>query len=190
MQREQVLNSVLQLLEQQGLSGNIEILLKKLNVDVNQSRQFWPDDEALLYDCLRYHSQQIATWQRQLQLNDELSPEEKLLARYNQLAQKVTDNRFLGCLFIAACSIFPNPEHPIHQLSEQQKQLSFNFSLELLRQLDIDDSEQVAKQMELILEGCLSKLLVKRNIADVLIAKLLAEDILIMAKCRKNDALN
>lgn len=76
MQREQVLNSVLQLLEQHGLSGNIEILLKKLNVDVNQSRQFWPDDEALLYDCLRYHSQQIATWQRQLQLNDELSPEE------------------------------------------------------------------------------------------------------------------
>jgi len=44
--------------------------------------------------------------------------------------------------------------------------------------------------MELILEGCLSKLVVKRNIEDVLITKLLAEDILTIAKCRKNDALN
>lgn len=190
MQREQVLNSVLQLLEQHGLGCNIEILLNKLKVEFNKSRQFWPNNEALLYDCLRHHSQQIENWQRQIQLNDQLSPEEKLLARYNQLTQKVSDNRFPGCLFIAACSIFPDPEHPIHQLSEQQKKLSFNFSLELLRQLDIDDSEQVAKQMELILEGCLSKLVVKRNIEDVLIAKLLAEDILTIAKCRKNDALN
>ena len=96
MQLEQVLSSVLQLLEQQGLSCNTETLLNKLKLDFNQSRQFWPNDEALLYNCLRYHSKQIESWQQQLQLNDQLSPEEKLLACYNQLVQKVTDNRFPG----------------------------------------------------------------------------------------------
>lgn len=40
MQREQVLNSVLQLLEQHGLGCNIEILLNKLKVEFNKSRQF------------------------------------------------------------------------------------------------------------------------------------------------------
>ncbi len=47
----------------------------------------------------------------------------------------------------------------------------------------------VADQMELVLEGCLSKLLIKRNVQDVDVAKRLAEDILSIALCRKNGAL-
>ncbi len=44
-------------------------------------------------------------------------------------------------------------------------------------------------QLELILEGCLSKLLVKRNVQDVATAKRLAEDVLHIALCRANGAL-
>jgi len=47
----------------------------------------------------------------------------------------------------------------------------------------------VADQMELILEGCLSKLLVKRNVQDVATAQRLAEDVYSIALCRKNGAL-
>ncbi|RAV24424.1 transcriptional regulator, partial [Staphylococcus warneri] len=48
----------------------------------------------------------------------------------------------------------------------------------------------VAKQMELILEGCLSRLMVNHHADDIITAKLLAEDILKIAKCRKNGALS
>ncbi|MBD2812316.1 transcriptional regulator [Xenorhabdus sp. Vera] len=190
MQREYVLSHVLNLLEQYGLSASLETLLTPLDIDMGHIKNFWPDREALLYDCLRYHSQQIEIWQRQILLDEVLSPEQKLLARYDTLQEKVQEQRYPGCLFIAACSAFPDIDHPIHQLAELQKQNSFHYTSALLQQLDIDDNEQVAKQMELILEGCLSKLLVKRDIEDVITAKLLTQDILTIAKCRKNGALS
>ncbi|SUB28106.1 transcriptional regulator [Yersinia pseudotuberculosis] len=184
MQREQVLSNALNLLEQQGLANTtLEMLAKALSVEVSDLTRFWPDREALLYDCLRYHSQQIDTWRRQLQLDETLSPQQKLLARYQTLSEQVQNQRYPGCLFIAACSFYPDTEHPIHQLAEQQKQA-------LLQEMDADDADMVAQQMELILEGCLSKLLIKRQLADVEVAKCLAEDILTVAQCRKNGALS
>nr|WP_232096331.1 transcriptional regulator [Serratia ureilytica] len=191
VQREHVLDTALGLLEQQGLAtATLEMLAEKLDVQPGDLKRFWPDREALLYDCLRYHSQQIDTWRRQLLLDENLSPQQKLLARYDVLAEYVQQNRYPGCLFIAACSFFPETDHPIHQLAEQQKLTSLELTRELLREMDADDADMVAQQMELIQEGCLSKLLVKRQLQDVSVAKRLAEDILQVAQCRRNGALS
>ncbi|CAI1128852.1 HTH-type transcriptional regulator yjdC [Serratia marcescens] len=191
MQREHVLDTALGLLEQQGLAtATLEMLAEKLDVQPGDLKRFWPDREALLYDCLRYHGQQIDTWRRQLLLDKNLSPQQKLLARYDVLAEYVQQDRYPGCLFIAACSFFPETDHPIHQLAEQQKLTSLELTRELLRDMDADDADMVAQQMELIQEGCLSKLLVKRQLQDVSVAKRLAEDILQVAQCRRNGALS
>ncbi len=191
MQREHVLDTALGLLEQQGLAtATLEMLAEKLDVQPGDLKRFWPDREALLYDCLRYHGQQIDTWRRQLLLDESLSPQQKLLARYDVLAEYVQQDRYPGCLFIAACSFFPETDHPIHQLAEQQKLTSLELTRELLRDMDADDADMVAQQMELIQEGCLSKLLVKRQLQDVSVAKRLAEDILQVAQCRCNGALS
>ncbi len=190
MQREHVLNTALELLEKQGLATTtLDMLAAKLGAPASDLIPFWPDREALLYDCLRHHGQQIDTWRRQLQLDETLSPQQKLLARYDVLAEYVQNERYPGCLFIAACSFFPESDHPIHQLAEQQKRASLDFTRELLRELDADDADSVAQQMELVQEGCLSKLLVKRQLQDVAVAKRLAEDILQIAQCRKFGAL-
>ncbi|MBH3061508.1 transcriptional regulator [Serratia ureilytica] len=191
MQREHVLDTALGLLEQQGrATATLEMLAEKLDVQPGDLKRFWPDREALLYDCLRYHGQQIDTWRRQLLLDENLSPQQKLLARYDVLAEYVQQDRYPGCLFIAACSFFPETDHPIHQLAEQQKLTSLELTRELLRDMDADDADMVAQQMELIQEGCLSKLLVKRQLQDVSVAKRLAEDILQVAQCRRNGALS
>ncbi|GJK50622.1 TetR family transcriptional regulator [Serratia marcescens] len=191
VQREHVLDTALGLLEQQGLAtATLEMLAEKLDVQPGDLKRFWPDREALLYDCLRYHGQQIDTWRRQLLLDENLSPQQKLLARYDVLAEYVQQDRYPGCLFIAACSFFPETDHPIHQLAEQQKLTSLELTRELLRDMDADDADMVAQQMELIQEGCLSKLLIKRQLQDVSVAKRLAEDILQVAQCRRNGALS
>jgi len=191
VQREHVLDTALGLLEQQGLAtATLEMLAEKLDVQPGDLKRFWPDREALLYDCLRYHGQQIDTWRRQLLLDENRSPQQKLLARYDVLAEYVQQDRYPGCLFIAACSFFPETDHPIHQLAEQQKLTSLELTRELLREMDADDADMVAQQMELIQEGCLSKLLVKRQLQDVSVAKRLAEDILQVAQCRRNGALS
>lgn len=190
MQREDVLGETLQLLEQEGIaSTTLEMVAERVDRPLDELRLYWPDSEALLYDALRYLSQQVDTWRRQLMLNEEMSAEEKLLARYPALTNCVTHNRYPGCLFIAACTFYPDAEHPIHQLANQQKQAAYQFSHELLTQLEVDDPTMVAKQMELVLEGCLSRMLVNRSQTDVDTAHRLAEDILRFAKCRQGGAL-
>ncbi|MEC5321204.1 transcriptional regulator [Brenneria populi subsp. brevivirga] len=190
MQREEVLEQALTLLEQHGFAiTTLEMLAKKLNVAVTELLPFWPDREALLYDSLRYHSQQVDIWRRKILLDETKSPEQKLLARYQVLHNAVEQQRYPGCLFIAACSFFPDINHPIHRIAEQQKQESYRYTRALLEELETDDAEMVAQQMELILEGCLSKLLVKHQASSIATARRLAEDVLRFSLCRKNGAL-
>jgi len=190
VQREHVLNHALTLLEQRGLATTtVEMVATETGRAESDLYRFWPDREALLYDCLRHHGQQIDTWRRQLLLDDSLTAQQKLLARYKVLHEQVNQQRYPGCLFIAACSFFPDKQHPIHQLAEQQKRASYEYTLSLLQDMDADDAPMVAEQMELILEGCLSKLLVKRQPHDVEVALRLAEDVLQVARCRKHGAL-
>ncbi|MCS2156663.1 transcriptional regulator [Scandinavium sp. H11S7] len=190
MQREDVLGKALQLLEIKGIADTtLEMVANEANLPLDDLQRFWPDKEALLYDVLRYLSQQVDIWRRQLMLNEELSSEQKLLARYSALTECVSNNRYPGCLFIAACTFYPDPEHPIHQLADLQKRAAHAFTHELLTKLEVDDPTMVAKQMELVLEGCLSRLLVKRSQQDVDTAHRLAEDILRFAQCRSGGAL-
>ncbi|HEX4500519.1 MAG TPA: transcriptional regulator [Scandinavium sp.] len=190
MQREDVLGKALQLLEIKGIADTtLEMVAKEVNTPLDSLKRFWPDKEALLYDVLRFLSQQVDIWRRQLMLNEALTSEQKLLARYSALTECVSNNRYPGCLFIAACTFYPDPEHPIHQLADLQKRAAHEFTHELLTKLEVDDPTMVAKQMELVLEGCLSRLLVKRSQQDVDTAQRLAEDILRFAQCRSGGAL-
>ena len=190
MQREDVLGEALQLLEIRGIaSTTLEMLAERVDYPLDELQRFWPDKEALLYDALRHLSQQVDVWRRQLLLDDSKTPQQKLLARYAALTECVSQQRFPGCLFIAACTFYPDPAHPVHQLAEQQKTAARDYTHELLSQLDIDDPTMVARQMELVLEGCLSRMLVKRSQADVDTAQRLAEDILRFAECRQGGAL-
>lgn len=192
MQREQVLEHALNVLEKNGLAAtpSLTMMAGELDCSEQELRRFWPDKEALLYDALRYHSDQIDIWRRKMLLDESLSPSEKLMARYGVLEESVNNQRYPGCLFIAACSFYPQPDHPIHQIAEQQKKDSWQYTHELLSLLGTDNPTLVAHQMELILEGCLTRLLVKRKVQDVETARRLAEDVLSIAMCRKNGALS
>nr|WP_318384173.1 transcriptional regulator [uncultured Enterobacter sp.] len=190
MQREDVLGQTLQLLEREGIANTTpQMVAERINASLDEFLKFWPDKEALIYDALRHLSAQVDTWRRQLLLNEEMSTEQKLLARYAALTDCVTNDRYPGCLFIAACTFYPDPAHPIHQLADQQKRAAHDFSHDLLTQLEVDDPAMVAKQMELVLEGCLSRMLVNRSQTDVDTAHRLAEDILRFAQCRQGGAL-
>ncbi|AJZ87767.1 transcriptional regulator [Klebsiella michiganensis] len=190
MQREEVLEHALHVLEREGIaSTTLEMVAKEADYPLAEVRQFWPDSEALLYDALRYLSSQVDVWRRQLMLDEELTPEQKLLKRYHALTECESNQRYPGCLFIAACTFYPDAAHPIHQLADQQKKAAWEYTHDLLTQMEVDDPTMVAHQMELVLEGCLSKLLVKRSQTDIDTARTLAEDILRFALCRTGGAL-
>lgn len=190
MQRNQILRHTLILLEQHGFAlMTLETIAKELSIQLTDIIKFWPNLEALCYDCLCFHSQQIDVWRQQVSHDNSLSLQQKLLAYYSVLSEQLRQQRYPGCLFIAACIFFPDTNNLIHHLAEQQKRASLQHIRMLLCETDADDPTMVAQQMELIWEGCRSKLMIKRQLQDVENARQLAEDILEIALCRKNGAL-
>jgi len=122
VQREQVLEHALHVLEDKGLANTtLEMVAARANYPLEEIVRFWPDREALFYDALRYLNEQVDAWRRQLLHNEELSIEQKLLYRYQALTDCVSQNRYPGCLFVAACTFYPDASHPIHQLADRQK---------------------------------------------------------------------
>lgn len=190
MDKTMILNQALDLLEHNGLSADIYTLLsQQAGVDKSQLGHYWQDNNALIYDCLAQHAAQIDEWHQQMLDNEALTPREKLLSRYDLLETRLEDKRFPGCLFMAACNTYPERTHPLHQLAESQKHHAQHFAYTLLTQLGIDNPDSVARQLELILEGCLSQLLVKGDHGAITTAKTLSDDIVLIALCRKNGAL-
>ena len=91
MQREDVLGEALKLLEVQGIANTtLEMVAERIDYPLDELQRFWPDKEAILYDALRYLSQRVDIWRRQLLLDDTLSAEQKLLARYTALSECVS----------------------------------------------------------------------------------------------------
>lgn len=57
MQREHIRDRALSLLEQRGFARvSLPMLADELALPLAQLSVYWPDREALHYDCLRYHA--------------------------------------------------------------------------------------------------------------------------------------
>lgn len=118
-------------------------------------------------------------------LDETQTAEQKLLARYQALSECVKNNRYPAVCLSLPVRFDPDPGHPIHQLADQQKSAAYDFTHVTATTLEVDDLAMKVKQMELVLEGCLSRMLVNRSQADVDTAHRLAEDILRFARCRQ-----
>lgn len=103
--REDVLAEAIKILEIEGIANtSLEMVAERVSCPTSDLKRFWPDREALLYDALRYLSQQVDAWRRQLLLDETLSAEQKLLARYAALTTCVSNQRYR-----AACLSPPAP---------------------------------------------------------------------------------
>ena len=55
VQREDVLGEAIQILEIEGIANTtLEMVAERVAYPLNDLKRFWPDQEALLYDALRY----------------------------------------------------------------------------------------------------------------------------------------
>ena len=76
--REDVLAEAIKILEIEGIANtSLEMVAERVSCPTSDLKRFWPDREALLYDALRYLSQQVDAWRRQLLLDETLSAEQK-----------------------------------------------------------------------------------------------------------------
>ena len=110
---------------------------------------------------------------------EKLPPRKALLGIFDGLNEMIhSPNAFCGCLFINAAAEYHDRDHPIHQRSAAYKGQFQTHLRELLEALDVAQPEQLARQLQFLIEGALSMAHIEGPGDQALLAKAAAEQLL------------
>jgi AcrR family transcriptional regulator len=79
----------------------------------------------------------------------------RVMALFDAIGEWANDDNFSGCTFINASAEFPRREDPIHVACANHKRLVTQFIEELISDLQLPDSHQVARQINLLIDGAI-----------------------------------
>ncbi len=85
---------------------------------------------------------------------------------------------FCGCLFINAAAEYQDRDHPIHQRAAAYKAQFQHHLRELLEELQAPQPQQLAQQLQFLIEGALSMAHIEGPADQALLAKAAAEQLL------------
>jgi len=79
----------------------------------------------------------------------------RLMALFDALAEWAQSDSFNGCTFINASAEYPRREDPIHVACVNHKKLVVQFIEELIAEMKLPDSYQIARQINLLIDGAI-----------------------------------
>ncbi|MGF6851272.1 TetR family transcriptional regulator [Paraburkholderia sp. CI3] len=151
-------------------------------------KHFRSKDELIVYTLRQVTTQARAMWDAMLN-EERRTPEQKLLARFDQLKQAVEVGLFHRCIFLQSCGEFGEENHPIHQAAIEYKLASLDFTRALVKQLQVNRPDLLARDIDLVYEGVLAKLHAKHDVTYIADAKRLVK-LLIQARTRAPQAVS
>lgn len=153
--REQLLNTALQLFHREGYhSTGIDRILAESGVaKMTLYKHFKSKDELILAVLQMQHEQIDARLNQALA---SLPPRTAILAVFDGLHQWLNESGFSGCLFLHAAAEFQQREHPIHRQAAEHKRGLHEFFRRALTALQIEQTDDLAAQLQFLFEGALS----------------------------------
>ncbi len=106
------------------------------------------------------------------------TPRRTVLAFFDALDLWFNDESYKGCLFIKACNEFPSPHDPVHIAAEVVIDKTYAALNDLCQKMKTDEPEELARQLELLIEGALMVRLVKSDDTAAKAARAVAEALL------------
>ncbi|AZZ44692.1 TetR family transcriptional regulator [Pseudomonadaceae bacterium SI-3] len=139
-------------------------------------KHFKSKDELILAVL---EARQLPMLERLREARNALPPRKALLSVYDGLNNMIhSPTAFCGCLFINAAAEYLDREHPIHQRAAGYKAQFQHHLRELLEALDAPQPQQLARQLQFLIEGALSMAHIEGPEDQALLAKASAEQLL------------
>lgn len=79
----------------------------------------------------------------------------RVLAFFDALNEWITSDNFFGCMFINASAEYPRQEDPVHVACTNHKRLVIQFIEELISDLKLENSHELARQLALLADGAI-----------------------------------
>ncbi len=102
------------------------------------------------------------------------APRDRLLTIFDAHHLWFQEKEFSGCMFINASAEFSSHDDPCHVISAEHKRLVRDYIREQAEQAGVKDSDLLAKQLSLLLEGAIVDAHVSGNKESALMAKSMA----------------
>jgi AcrR family transcriptional regulator len=159
--RDHLVDTATELFSKNGFRATgIDTVLEESGVAKKTLYNHFRSKDELIIAALQKHS---ADFLDQARAGIErLSPQQsgdprmaRVLAFFDVVGEVVNSDDFSGCTFINASAEYPRRDDPVHVACTNHKKLLTQFIEELIAELRLDNSHEVARQITLLLDGAI-----------------------------------
>ena len=83
-------------------------------------------------------------------------PEDRILSLFRALRDRFASEGFYGCAFIRASIEYPSPNHPVHRVAREHKEMIRSYLRGLAAEVERADSVTLSEQLYLLVEGAIT----------------------------------
>lgn len=154
--RDRILEAAHELFYQKGIQnvGVDEIIARSGVAKMSLYNHFQSKDQ-LAAEFLRQRDENWRRWFEAAVEQYGTTPTERLLAMFDALKDWFEQPDFRGCAFINATVELVNSELPGYQVALKHKQLLYQHVLKLVQAAEVTDTQSLARQLLLLIEGAI-----------------------------------
>ena len=173
--REQIVKNALALFYRDGFNATgIDKICKQAEVSKKTLYNHFRSKDELVLATLRMRDESFRNNFMRDAEQLEKRPKERLLVLFDVLEAWLKQEGFFGCMFINASAEFTAQDDPIHMISAEHKRLMRDYIRELAVVAKANNPEQLAAQLNLLLEGAIVEAHVSGNKDSAKLAKSIA----------------
>ena len=169
--RERILNTATDLFFSRGInSTGVDTIVAEAGTTKMTLYKYFHSKELLILEVLKRSQEDLYTW-LELGLARNQKPQDKLHNLLDLIDEWIKTPNFKGVSFIKASTEFPQENNAIHQLSSDQSKQFKLFIAQIADDAGIKDSEILALQLALLIEGAMQAEQMHRGSGALLMQK-------------------
>jgi AcrR family transcriptional regulator len=154
--REQIINQALTLFYRNGFNATgVDKIINEAGVSKKTLYNHFRSKNELVLATLRKRDELFRN--NMMRETERLAsePTERLLALFDVMGNWFNEKTFSGCMFINASAEFADLRDPCHILCAEHKRLVCDYIESLAEQAGAKDPHELAKQLNLLIEGAI-----------------------------------
>ncbi|WP_109315492.1 TetR/AcrR family transcriptional regulator [Pseudovibrio ascidiaceicola] len=133
----------------------MDMLVAESGISKTSMYKHFKSKDELILAALKLREEQFHSWSAQRVAELASEPRDQLLALFDVLDEWFKEDTFKSCMFIKASSEYPEPDHPIHQQTVEQRNAMYKGVLTLVEAAALKNPEALARQLLMLQEGAI-----------------------------------
>lgn len=175
--REKILATADRLFYGRGIRAvGVDTIAEEIGISKRTLYNHFPSKDALVAAYLERRF-------NKLPITDQ-PPAAQILGTFDRLARMFADRGFRGCPFVNAVAEIGESGHTANRIAVEFKEQRRLWFRELLQRLDVPDAESLSMQLQMLVDGAIATMLVRRDPKVAEAAKDAARALLVAAGVR------